>query len=610
MQEQTSLHPSSSPLFRVYLCGPFQVERWNGTTYELLSLKNWGGSHDPRRLLKRLLCSSRRQVRRGELLEDLWPEVDPDISRGYLNDAVYRLRGALSPAKGIKSLLITADDHSNLAVPGQAILWVDADAAITLLTQAEAMESDGGNPLSLVQEAAQLLEHGQYLEEEEGLWAHSKRATIERTKHGCLLWQVRLYHQRGSLRQAEILLNTLVEQDAMDEDALCLLMTNLHLQQRTSEALRLFEETSRLLHEGGLEVAASTKKQLENIRDESINTLQDHPRQQKLSLISTATTPVITGLTQHEMLEQFSSDFIQSSCIDETTSEALEHFALLTEICRHLSEGNELKSAEHTLWAYLPRVETIAKLSFQDQHTAANIASQGYLLAASLAGHRNDLQGRHHYSEQALLYGKLAEDRNLQIAALRQLSITFDYLERPDKVLQIYQQSFPYLNEVSPLLRACIYAGVSGAYAQLKQKQEALRFMSLAYEHFPATPASEPGFLHTICRYSTLVFFDGLNYLELNQPDEAEKVLARIDGLQPKIQIPERVRIELLNYQIEVFTALQCMEEACTYLEAAVKSSLAIGSERRLHESFVLFQHMQNVWRNESRVHQLGNLFM
>lgn len=270
MHEQPVTQHPSSPLFRVYLCGPFQVERWNGTSYEPLSLKTWGGSNDPRRLLKRLLCSPRRQVRRGELLEDLWSEVDPNISRNYLNDAVYRLRGALCPAKGAKSLLITADDHSNLAVLGQERLWVDADAALALLAQAELVEREGGDTVLLVQEASRLLERGQFLEEEEGLWAHGRRATIERTRHGCLLWQARLYQQRGSLRQAETLLNALIEQDAMDEDALCLLMTNLHLQQRTSEALRLFEETARLLHENGLEVAISTKEIAAHIRTEPL----------------------------------------------------------------------------------------------------------------------------------------------------------------------------------------------------------------------------------------------------------------------------------------------------------------------------------------------------
>lgn len=296
--------------------------------------------------------------------------------------------------------------------------------------------------------------------------------------------------------------------------------------------------------------------------------------------------------------------------INQAEPSTLKHFAEITKVCRRLSEGNELKTAEHILWAYLPRVAAIARLSFDQQQEAANITSQGYLLAASLAGHRNDLQARHYHSEQALLYGKLAADRNLQVAAMRQLAITFDYLERPDKVIQLYQQSFTYLKEVSPLLQACIYAGVSGAYAQQKQQQEARRFMDLAYEYLPAHPEHEPSFLSTICRYSTLVFFEGLNYLELGQPHEAEKVFAKIDGFQPKIQLPERVRIELLNYQIETFITLQYMEQACTYLEIAVSASYSLDSRKRLKESLSLFQQMQQIWPHEQPVKRLEGLFI
>jgi tetratricopeptide (TPR) repeat protein len=295
--------------------------------------------------------------------------------------------------------------------------------------------------------------------------------------------------------------------------------------------------------------------------------------------------------------------------IDEATPEELGHFTALTETCRHLSEGNELKTAERILWAYLPRVESIAKLSFRDQRTAASITSQGYLLAASLVGHRNNLQARQRFSEQALLYGKLAQDHNLQITALRQLAVTYDYMGNPELVLQISQQAFPYLDDVSPLLRSCIYADVSGAYAQLNLQQEALRFLGLAYEHFPKQPDNEPGFLRTICRYSTLVLCDGLHHLQFDQPVEAAKIFARIDGLQPKIPIPERSRIDLLNCQVEVFIALRNMEQACHYLETAGKASLAIKSERRFQESAVVFQQLQAVWRNEPSVQHLSSLF-
>ncbi len=296
--------------------------------------------------------------------------------------------------------------------------------------------------------------------------------------------------------------------------------------------------------------------------------------------------------------------------LNEPDPEILPHFMALTETCQHLSEGNELQLAERILWSYLPRVEAIATLSFEQQHLAATIASQGYLLAASLAGHRNNLLERLRCSEQALLYAKLAQDRNLQVVALRQAIICFDYMGYPEQVLHLSRRAFPLLDDVSPLLRACMYAGISGAYAQLKQQREAERFINLAYEHFPEKTQNEPSYLHTICRYATLICFDGLNYLYLGQPYEAEKILARIDGLHPKMQIPVRVRVELLNYQIEVFIALQNMEQACTYLEEAVQAAREIGSARHLQESASLFQQMKVAWPHERKVWQLECLFV
>lgn len=188
--------------------------------------------------------------------------------------------------------------------------------------------------------------------------------------------------------------------------------------------------------------------------------------------------------------------------------------------------------------------------------------------------------------------------------------MTFDYLERPQKVLQTYQRALPYLDTISPRLRACIYAALSGVYAQLKQKQEAVRFIGLAYEHFPETTENEPSFLRLInANYHTIILWDGLNHLELDQSQRAEQIFAQLDILTPTVQIPERIRIELLNYRSKAFIAVKNMEQACTYLEGAVNASVKLQSERRLREAFIVFQHLRERWPHEQRVQRLGDLF-
>ena len=143
-------------------------------------------------------------------------------------------------------------------------------------------------------------------------------------------------------------------------------------------------------------------------------------------------------------------------------------------------------------------------------------------------------------------------------------------------------------------------SSLSGVYAQLQLKQEAAHFISLAYEHFPTTTEDEPNFLRLInANYHTIVLWDALNQLELNQPQRAEQTLTQLDVLMPTPQIPERIRIELLNYRAKAFTAVQQMEQACTYLEVAVDASIALHSERRLRESFTIFQQVRERWFHE-----------
>jgi DNA-binding SARP family transcriptional activator len=254
------------PSFRVFACGALLVERWDGATWQPVRLGEWGGSQDPRRLLKRLACSLERHARRGTLLEDLWPDVDPKESGGYLNDAAYKLRAVLRPSKGKETLLITADDASSFRLPGQDHIWIDADAALNLLEQAEAAKGTGADPLPLVEQAAAFLSRGEYLEEEEGLWSYGRRATMERAQRGCVLWQAQLYQQRRWAHRAQWLLCTHLEANPTDEDALCQLMELLHEQGRPSEAQRLYQDSERAFAAEGMEPAARTKNLAERLR--------------------------------------------------------------------------------------------------------------------------------------------------------------------------------------------------------------------------------------------------------------------------------------------------------------------------------------------------------
>lgn len=348
---------------------------------------------------------------------------------------------------------------------------------------------------------------------------------------------------------------------------------------------------------------AEEERELEQIRegDDRMNRREAIKQLGNIGL-TLAAAPLISVTSSPER-------YTSPARIPNIDEETWQQFSKLIETCWHLSKGSVLDIVEPTLWAYLPKLAAIAVSPSKQQQPAASITSQGYLLAAILAGHRDDLNARQHYSEQALSHGNVAKDRNLQVAALRQLALTFDYKDRPRKALQTYEQSVPFLEEVSPLLCSRMYAGLADSYAQFEREQDALRCMSLAYEGFPEKPEDDPTFLYADCDYFTLVLWDGLTHLDLNQAKEADKAFARVDGLHPKMKVPERVRIEFLNYQAETFVSLRDMDRSCTYLEEAVRASLALGSERRYTQANEVYQKMRLIWRCEPRVKVLNELF-
>ena len=281
------------------------------------------------------------------------------------------------------------------------------------------------------------------------------------------------------------------------------------------------------------------------------------------------------------------------------------------EICRHLSEGNELKTAEKILWSYLPHVHSLVRQAVREPKMVAGIASQGYILAASLAGHRNDLHARQYYSEQALLYGEIAQDDTLQVAAFRQLATTFDYLQLPHQVMQTYQRALAHIDRVQPLLRSCIYAALSGVYAQFQQRQDADHFIGLAYESFGEHQGNEPEFLRAInASQNLLIHWNGNNHLQLGRPHLAEKVFMQLNVLDPNMHLPKRIRVEAINNRAKMFIARRNMEQACIYFEEAVKLAVEIGSNLRLQEVATTFQSLKSAWPYEERVRSSSDLFI
>lgn len=248
------------PFFRVWLCGAFRVERSAGTASEAVRTAEWGGSSYPRLLLKALLCSRGRQARRDALIEMLWPDTEPEQAVQNLNTATTKLRNVLRPTREQESLLLTENDATIYRLPGQELLWVDADEALAVLKEAERLGRTSPEAIPLLERATEYFNQGTLLDGEEGLWASGKRATMERVCYRARLWLAEAYEQQGMPGQAEMVISLLLEEDPTDEDALNRLLLLLHRQGMTQKALRLYEHACQVFAQEGTEPGESVKQ--------------------------------------------------------------------------------------------------------------------------------------------------------------------------------------------------------------------------------------------------------------------------------------------------------------------------------------------------------------
>ncbi len=314
-----------SPYFRIYLCGTFRAERRVGDRYEVIQAAEWGGSTHPRQLLKVLLCCPGRQGRREALIEMLWPDGDFEQAARYFNTATTKLRAALRPLAGQESLLHTEQDASVYRLADQPLLWVDADAGVALLNEAEQRGRTSPSALALLEQAANVFNKGMLLQEEEGLWVVSKRATMEQIRYRCRIWLAEAYEHQDRPGQAEMILSLLLEEDPTDEDAFCRLLALLHRQGMTHQALRLYKQFCETLAAEGLEASEATKVLVAH--------LQEGPNSRQYltnrSISQSLHTPLPHDGVQH-VLEppKLSSTLMAHSDLLELTSSANTLFSI------------------------------------------------------------------------------------------------------------------------------------------------------------------------------------------------------------------------------------------------------------------------------------------
>ena len=151
-----------------------------------------------------------------------------------------------------------------------------------------------------------------------------------------------------------------------------------------------------------------------------------------------------------------------------------------------------------------------------------------------------------------------------------------------------------FQHDISPLLRARAYIELAVVSAQQRQEQEGLYYMSLAQECYPEYPEADPSFLYAEFSPSSLILEEGLTHLALarHNPDsdrhysqQAWNTFARIETLKTQMPIPERIRVEILNYQATAALALKDVDAFCDRLEQGMHGAKRLGSAKRRQEA-------------------------
>lgn len=337
----------------------------------------------------------------------------------------------------------------------------------------------------------------------------------------------------------------------------------------------------------------------------SVDTMEQRDTSSKGILSRRDVVTLIAGLPvfllTHEAIEQLSA--VQ-------TEEFLAQCAASITVCWQLLRGNDFRVVGQVLSKYLPTLETLADQPSRYQKSAAKLAAQAHLLTSLIGLHQNNLLQRELHCKQAVALSQRAQDKNLQVAALMWLAVTYYYSKHPAKALKTYQEALPAIHAASPLVQGCTYVRMSNAYAQCGQEQDAVRYLRLAQEVFPEIPENDPGFLFADGGRFTLTLWEGLTRLDLDQPQEAWDALAQIEQLPPTIIIPERTRLEITNHRAEAAVALGDQERFFAYIEAGVIGAKNLRSERRYNEAFEVYRIAKQLWRNEPKIKELQDLFV
>jgi len=191
-----------------------------------------------RELFAFLLYSHGRVISKEELLDKLWPEVDPEKAIRQLYNGIYHIRKALEEHE-IDRSLISIDSSYNMKLGS-----VDYD--VKRFNELE--KSSPSDSLGMLEEM-ETLYAGDYLQGEDYPWAFFERESLEKRYLQCLIKLSELYMAIKQFAKAESKLMMAYGKNAYEESVTELLLRFYIKTGEKSKAVKHFNAYSKLLKE-------------------------------------------------------------------------------------------------------------------------------------------------------------------------------------------------------------------------------------------------------------------------------------------------------------------------------------------------------------------------
>lgn len=195
---------------------------------------------------------------RDDLLGALFDGRSDDSARSYLRQVVHRLREALPEGVG------PSFEGGRVRFDRHVVLAAESARVESLLARASRLQ--GEDRLGALIEALAIVDRGEYLPEVDTRWVAERRAHLAGLATDARLEAARLAFAAGRYRQAESLVEAVLEEDPFKESAWRLAMRIANAVGNEDRVIASYQRCKSALDELGAAPSGSTQQLLEQLR--------------------------------------------------------------------------------------------------------------------------------------------------------------------------------------------------------------------------------------------------------------------------------------------------------------------------------------------------------